>query len=121
MKGIKYLAVIAALALIVVSGIKLYNDRAAREAQHANGGYVSSTGNSSLNQEPDSKWEQLLTYAEYLEMTAEERSAFADSFEDSSEFFEWLNAVMDIYEQQQKDNEIGQDGVIDMDKINPNG
>lgn len=121
MKVIKYLAVIAAVALIVISSMKLYNDHEARKAQHANDGYVSSTGNSSLNDDAASKWEELLTYAEYLEMTAAERSAFADSFEDSSEFFEWLNAVMDIYEQQQKDNEIGQDGVIDMDKINPNG
>lgn len=121
MKVIKYLAVIAAAALIVAACYKIYQDRTAAYIPSGTDGYVTSTGNSSTSEEPDSKWEELLTYAEYLEMTAAERSAFADSFEDSSEFFEWLNAVMDIYEQQQKDNEIGQDGVIDMDKINPNG
>lgn len=69
----------------------------------------------------ENKWEQILTYAEYLEMNAQERSDFADSFEDSADFFQWLQAVKAIYEQNRKENEIGQDGNIDMDQINPNG
>lgn len=71
--------------------------------------------------EPIGQWEQLLTYAEYLEMNTQERSKFADSFEDSADFFRWLQAVKAIYEQERKDNELGQNGIIDMEEVNPNG
>lgn len=66
------------------------------------------------------QWEQILTYAEYLEMTAEERTAFSDSFEDSAQFFEWFREVKAIYEEQRKENEMNQGGIIDMDQIDPN-
>lgn len=121
LKIIKYVAVIAAVILVVAAGFKIYKDRTAFNSQYDDDTAITTTGDSQTNSSPDRDWEKLLSYAEYLEMTAQERSDFADSFEDSAEFFQWLDAVMEIYEQEQKEDEIGQDGVIDMDKINPNG
>lgn len=82
---------------------------------------TSSTAESGVSTEPGNEWEEILTYAEYLEMTAQERSEFADSFEDSAEFFQWLQVAKAAYEQNRMDNALGEDGIIDMDKINPNG
>lgn len=68
-----------------------------------------------------SPWEELLTYSEYLEMSAQERSDFENSFADSGEFFQWLKAVKEIYELERKENELGHSGNIDMGEINPGG
>ena len=64
-------------------------------------------------------WESLLTYAEYLEMSAQERSNFADSFESFDEFLQWLNTTKAIYDEQRKENEMNQGGTIDMGDIDP--
>ncbi len=113
LKVMRYLALVLALCLLL-PGCKQNGDPSSDDSQSSQSLTDSDTAS-------DSKWEDLLTYAEYLEMTAQDRSDFADSFEVPSEFFQWLEAVMEIYEQERKENELGQDGVIDMDKIDPNG
>jgi hypothetical protein len=67
----------------------------------------------------DSEWNDLLSYSEYLQMPAAERSAFADSFENPEDFSSWLKATKRIYEAEQKDNSVGSDGVIDMEQLEP--
>jgi hypothetical protein len=74
----------------------------------------------SKNWKTDAQWNDLLSYADYLQMPAAERSAFADSFDTVDEFKVWLGAVMRIYEaEQDKSNQVGEDGVIDMGDIAP--
>lgn len=119
MKCVVIVAAALLLLLLVYNACKDIADRNEQYAQLSTGGYTSPTEESLDSTESDSRWEELLTYAEYLEMTAQERSDFAASFEDPSEFFQWLKAVKEIYEQERKENELGQDGVIDMDKIDP--
>lgn len=81
--------------------------------------YTGTFAGTSDTEKTDSEWNELLSYAEYLALPAAERSAFVDSFEDPSDFSAWLKAVKRIYDAEQKGNEIGQDGVIDMEDINP--
>jgi hypothetical protein len=73
----------------------------------------------SKNWKTDAQWNDLLSYADYLQMPAAERSAFADSFEDPEDFSSWLKAVKRIYESQQTGNGVGSDGVIDMEQLEP--
>lgn len=82
---------------------------------------TSSTAPTETKEAIDSKWEELLTYEAYLEMSYQERSDFQESFSDTGEFFQWMENVKAIYEENRKENELGQDGNIDMDKINPEG
>ena len=65
------------------------------------------------------EWNELLSYAEYLALPAAERSAFADGFENPDDFSAWLKAVKKIYDAEQKGDEIGAGGVIDMGDIDP--
>ncbi len=106
--------------IALISCYKVYKDHTVTGSSSPNEGFSTVTSSAPDNAVPDSKWEELLSYAEYLQMTAQERYDFKKSFEDPADFSLWLDAVMELYEQAQKENEIGQDGVIDMDKIDPN-
>lgn len=86
--------------------------------QGAESGGSETSGSGKDNISAD-RWENLLSYEEYLEKTAAERSAFAESFEDPADFKAWLKAAKETYESQQQDEGIGNDGVIDMEKIDP--
>ena len=67
----------------------------------------------------DEQWNEIMSYADYLALPAAERGAFVDSFENQDDFKAWLKAVQRIYEKEQQSDKVGEDGVIDMDKINP--
>lgn len=62
----------------------------------------------------ESPWEEILTYAEYLEMSKEEQDAFYASFEDPKEFFQWFDAVKAIYDEERKENNFNGDDVLDL-------
>ena len=112
MKKVKY--VITALCLILLMcgcGPKVYVDDLP---------YTGTFAAPSSKHKTDAQWNELLSYAEYLAMPAAERSEFADSFNTIDEYKSWLRAVMRIYEaEQDKSNQVGEDGVIDMEDIDP--
>ena len=123
MKPIRYLGV-AIVFCLLMSSCKLYKDPPEINTQPVESSSTDATVQTDdllASTGPDNKWEELLTYEEYLYMSSQDRADFADSFADSGKFFEWLQAVKEIYEQERTDDELGQDGVIDMDEINPNG
>ena len=66
-----------------------------------------------------SPWEDILTYAEYLEMSSQERDVFYKSFESVDDFFTWLRETKAVYDARREENQLGQGGSIDMGDIDP--
>ena len=58
-----------------------------------------------------------LTYAEYLAMTPDEQFEYYNSFPSYNEFFAWLNAAKEEYEQANKNPTLGEDGSLDVGDI----
>ena len=58
-----------------------------------------------------------MTYEEYLAMSPEEQEAYYDSFPSYVEFFAWLNAAKEEYEQANKNPTLGEDGSLDVGDI----
>ena len=67
--------------------------------------------------EQEKYWEEVLTYAEYMEMTKEEQDDFYTSFEDPAEFFEWFDAVKASYDRYREENQFDGIGSIDLGKV----
>lgn len=58
-----------------------------------------------------------MTYEEYLAMSPEEQESYYDSFPSYVEFFAWLNAAKEEYEQANKNPTLGEDGSLDVGDI----
>ena len=56
-------------------------------------------------------------YKEFLDMTAAEQQAFAESFDKLEDFFGWLNKARDLYKKENPSIEIGDDGTINMEDL----
>lgn len=59
----------------------------------------------------------MLTYESYEAMTEAQQIAFMEEFEDIAAFFDWYNAAKAEYEAQNPAIEVGEEGIIDLDKI----
>ena len=59
----------------------------------------------------------LLTYEEYLALSAADKRAYKESFEGVEDFFDWLNAAIKEHDEQKNSVDISQDGSIDLDDI----
>lgn len=107
MKKMKWIALLLVLCLLVLPGCGASDPEtpAGNENQ-------SVQGNQSENGTKD--WEEILTYAEYLNMTKQEQDAFYASFEDPMDFFAWFKAVKAIYDEERKDYEFDGSGSIDI-------
>ena len=92
MGKMKWVAALLALCLLVLPGC------AEKDAQDE-------TTNQSAQGNQEKDWEEILTYAEYLEMSKEEQDDFYASFEDPAEFFKWFDAVKEIYDQYREENQ----------------
>ena len=60
---------------------------------------------------------EAITYAEYLAMSADEQFEYYNSFPSYVEFFAWLNAAKEEYEQANKNPTLGEDGSLDVGDI----
>lgn len=100
MKKMKWIALLLALSLLVLPGC------AEKDAQDE-------TTNQSAQGNQEKDWEEILTYAEYLEMSKEEQDDFYASFEDPAEFFQWFDAVKAIYDEYREENQYD-GGAIDI-------
>ncbi len=58
-----------------------------------------------------------VTYKEYLDMTEDAQIAFYKEFKNHDEFKKWRTAAKKEYDENKVEIEIGEDGVIDLDKI----
>ena len=58
-----------------------------------------------------------VTYEQYLAMSAEEREAHYNSFAEPAEFFDWFNAALAKYEEENKKPVLGEDGSVDIEDI----
>lgn len=58
-----------------------------------------------------------LTYAEYIALSPADQEAYYDSFPSYVEFFAWLNAAKEEYEQANKNPTLGEDGSLDVGDI----
>lgn len=109
MRNVKWIALILALSLLLLVGCAPGEEVP-----------VGSDDQAVQGDQNDSKdWEELLTYAEYLEKSKEEQDAFYASFEDPMEFFEWFDAVKAIYDEERKENEFD-GGAIDIGGMSGN-
>ena len=64
------------------------------------------------------RWESILTYKEYLDMTTQERVDFSNSFENAADFHTWYAAVKAAYDAEREENQLGINGSLDMNDIN---
>lgn len=55
-------------------------------------------------------------YEAYQAMSGQDQMAFFELFDDPMEFFNWLNAAKEAYEIAHPDIEIGDDGIVDLEK-----
>lgn len=55
-----------------------------------------------------------VTYADYLAMSQEEQLAYYESFEDPQDFFDWFNEEKAKYDEENKGEELPDDGNIDL-------
>lgn len=62
----------------------------------------------------------MLTYESYEAMTEAQQIEFMESFEDMEAFFEWYNTAKAEYEAQNPAIEVGEGGIVDLDKIGQN-
>lgn len=60
---------------------------------------------------------EAITYAEYIAMSADEQFEYYNSFPSYVEFFAWLNAAKEEYEQANKNPTLGEDGSLDVGDI----
>ena len=58
-----------------------------------------------------------ITYAEYLELSKDERTAYYKSFGNPADFYAWYNAAKDEYEEANSGPSVGEDGSLDMGDI----
>lgn len=56
----------------------------------------------------------VLTFAEFLNMTPAEQQAYMDSYEDITDFLEWYRTAEEQYQAEQSDEVIEGDGTIDI-------
>lgn len=58
-----------------------------------------------------------ITYEDYMNMSGEDQMALSDKFPSVKDFVEWLSGVKEVYDEEQKKNEIIIDGEIDLEQI----
>lgn len=122
MQKIKWIAVILALCLLLV--LVYFAEKGARVDVTQGNDYTipnftiqNETTTQPTQSEQEKYWEEVLTYAEYLEMTKEEQDDFYTSFEDPAEFFEWFDAVKASYDRYREENQFDGSGSIDLGKV----
>ena len=77
------------------------------------GGNTEGEGTENENNPEDSE----LTYEEYIKLSEQEQTAYFNSFENPQDFFNWFQRAKAKYDEENKGQDVGEDGNIDLGGI----